>query len=305
MTQLEFDQYISPDGVVYKLNDNVGKFIYGLEGQGMPPIKYQTQQGPLQHGETPLDFRLGPRIISFVFTQNGGCRTEYWSLRSALIDAIRPNRKTATQFPGTLRKILPDGTIRDLYVLIESGPVFVGSKEGEWDEFSIKEALRFIAHDPLFFNPVVKSYTFILTINQSLVFPITFPIDFSSDSIDVTTNITYSGTWETYPIITVEGPLNGFIIENESTDERIFLNYNIPAGTTITIDLNYGVKTVVDNTGTNLIGSISSDSDLATFHIAPNPEVAGGINTLSIYGSNAALGVTDITVKWYDKYIGI
>jgi hypothetical protein len=33
--------------------------------------------------------------------------------------------------------------------------------------------------------------------------------------------------------------------------------------------------------------------------------VAGGINTLSIYGSNAALGVTDITVKWYDKYIGI
>jgi len=202
-----------------------------------------------------------------------------------------------------LRKVFEDGSKRDLFVMIEKGPSFE-PRGSNWDEWSITETIRFIAHDPIIFNPTQQSESWVLAPSNQLVFPITFPILFGSGVIDDTLNVTYNGTWLTYPVITIVGPLNGALITNNSTDEEIALNFDVPTGTTITMNLNYGAKTVVDQLGTSYIGSVSADSDLATFHIAPDPEVAGGVNELAVTGGGADAN-TAVTVAWYDKYIGI
>ena len=289
---------------VYSFSNNGDRALMNFSGWGMPPIDYITQKGPYQHGLTVIDYRLRPRIIQMMHRRTGGCRDDYWDNRAAFVNALRPNRGVGACLQrARLRKVFEDGTKRDLFVMIEKGPLF-NPRSSNWDEWAIMETIRFIAHDPIIFNPTQQSESWVITETSELVFPITFPIFFGTNIINDTLNVTYDGTWLTYPVITIVGPLNGARIINNSTDEEIAFNFDVPPGTTITMNLNYGAKTVVDQDGTSYIGSVSPDSDLATFHIAPDPEVAGGINELVAEGSNADAN-TALTVAWYDKYIGI
>jgi len=317
--QIEFDYYIPPhvtigaDGApsswddVYNFDDRTDSFLKSFTGYGLPPIAYVTQGGPYQHGESLLDFRLQPRTIQLVHRRNGCTREEYWSNRADLLDKLRPNRQLVNTFvPGRLRKVLPDGSIRDVKAIVTGGIVFTARDENTWDEFAISESIEFIAHDPIVFNPVQKSavWTALLPVSY-LVFPITFPILFGvSGFINNSVNVTYVGTWLAYPTITITGPLSTPTIYNDSTGEKIALNYDIPAGNTIVIDLSYGKKTVVENGGTNRIGIVTTDSDLATFHIAVDPEVTGGLNTFRVVGTNGT-AATAVQMTWNDNYIGI
>jgi hypothetical protein len=98
--------------------------------------------------------------------------------------------------------------------------------------------------------------------------------------------------------------LSGPIIENTSTGDKLQFVYDVPTGATLIVGLQYGNKYVVDGSGNNLIGTLSEDSDLATFHIAPDPEVAGGVNVISVTGIYAT-GATAVALTYYTRYIGI
>ena len=317
-SQIEFDYYIPPDAsigsdgvvaeadmdLVYSFHNNADRALMNFTGWGMPPVEYITQRGPYQHGVTLSNYRLQPRTVQYSYRKTGDCRDDYWDSRGGLINSLRMNRgATGCLERGRLRKILSDGTVRDLYVVIEQGPMFQ-PRGSSWDEWAIYETLRFIAHDPVVFNPAQHTESWTITETSQLVFPITFPIFFGTNIVNNTLNVTYEGTWLTYPVIVINGPLNGARIHNVSTDEVIEIGYDIPAGVTLTINLNYGVKTVTDAAGTSYIGTVSTSSDLATFHIAPDPEVAGGINQLVVEGSNADVN-TAVVITWFDKYIGI
>lgn len=316
--RIEFDEYITPEGDTFRLED-LNSYVLSFTGHGMPPIKYLTQRGPFQHGETAYDFRLDPRIIQLVWRREGCNRQSYWDNRAALLNALRPNRQLSGQFnPGRLRKQLPDGSKRDIDVFIESGPVFVPRETDRYDEFGITETLRFIAHDPTFYNPTAVCVPFVISYIQELVFPLTFMcgpavpgicawdgLVFAEDFINNTITLTYPGTWLAFPTIVITGPINGPTIYNDTTGEKIQLSYSVSTGEVVTITLQYGNKTVTNAAGVNLIGVVSSDSDLATFHLAPDPEATGGVNTLRVTGGAGLAGTTAVTVSYLIRYIGI
>lgn len=318
MGQIEFDYYIPPsvtvdtDGSVdmdevYNFDDNDEFFLMSFTGWGMPPISYTTQSGPYQHGETLLDFRLQPREIQLMHRRNACDRTDYWSNRADILEKLRPNHQLVNTInPGRLRKILPDGSIRDVKAIVNGGMVFKARDQNNWDEYAIAETIRFICHDPIVFNPVQKSASWAaFTPVSYLVFPITFPILFNvSGFINESISVTYAGTWLAYPTITIRGPLDAPVIYNDSTGEKIEFDYNIPDGSVVVIDLAYGKKTVIEDGGTNRIGTITTDSDLGTFHIAPDPEVSGGVNVFTVVGTNGTVD-TSVSMTWYDNYIGI
>lgn len=300
----EYTDYIAPDGTLYPLHvpAAIGRWVISEAEYGMPPVEYSTTTGPAQHGETVRDYRLTPRTVQLLIRQQFCGRSEYWSGRAGLLDAIRPNRQvlfTAAQ-PGVLRKTLPDGSRRSLEVFITQGPRFEPRSAGIWDEFAFQEVLRFTAYNPVWYDPTQKSSSF--TPDNALVFPITFPITFGA--LDDTNNIAYAGTWFEYPTIELTGPMLSPRIENLTTGEVIQLTYEIPAGDVVTIELAYGSKTVTDSNSVNLIGTVTTDSDLADFHLAPDPEAPGGVNQVQITagGISAASGAV---VSWYNRYIGI
>lgn len=283
--------FITADNTRYILHSAARPDIVVLqeEGTGVTDIEYITQRGPFQHGETVEGHYLRPRVIQLTLRHQYCNRHDYWCGRQKLFDMVRPNRGE-----GTLRKILRDGTKRDIKVYLQQGPSFP-TREG-WDEWAIQETVRFIAYDPLFFNPIVQTITYSPLSTPPLVFPITFPITFLATSL--TTLLNYVGNWSTYPTITILGPISDFRITNATTGEKIQLAYSLAAGRTITINLQYGNKTITLDDGTNLISYLSVDSDLAGFHLQP------GNNTIIIYGLNVNFN-TLVTLSWYDRYIGL
>lgn len=314
---VEFTEYITPDNLTYRFDTRTDKFLISESGLGMPPIEYITQRGPYQHGHTIIDYRLGPRVIQMLHRRNGCSRIEYWNNRADLLNFLRPNRQTlGTFYNGTLRKVLPDGSKRDIDVMIEQGPVFEPRDPNRWDEWGFTETLRFIASDPTFYDPTAICTTWGLSTSDNWVLPWVFGsavsggitytgLLFGSLIINNDVTITYTGTWMTYPSISITGPIEGADITNTTTGEHIKLDYFIPSGITVTISLQYGNKTVVDNNGQNLIGSVTADSDLATFHIAADPEAAGGVNVINATGVGAQVGTTEIALSYYTRYIGI
>ena len=103
----------------------------------------------------------------------------------------------------------------------------------------------------------------------------------------------------------ITGPCQNPKIENLTTGEKLELLYNVAAGQIVTISLAVGQKSITDNYGLNLIGALTGDSDLATFHLAPDPEVAGGDNTIKATLGGATPGTTSVQFKWFARYVGI
>jgi len=185
----EFTDYITPDGLVYNFND-VCRFLVSQTGMGMAPVKYISQQGPLQHGETVYDFRLQKRIIQMIYRKDNDSRAAYWTARDDLLNYVRPNRQLLGTFnTGSLRKKLPNNTMRQIDVFIEKGPIFAPTSSSFWDEWGIEETLRFIAHDPTFYDPVPETATWVLTLHDDLIFPFDFKSGSDGSGLIFDTNV--------------------------------------------------------------------------------------------------------------------
>lgn len=284
----ELYQYIDSTGAKYLLTSPDTRVVESDEGTGMPPLEYITQRGPFQHGESVEDVFLRPRVVQLMIRHQYTCRNDYWSGRAALLAAINPIKG-----PGILRKILGNGRKYDLDVYIEEGPNFNPRGEG-WDEWGYREALKFIAHNPIYYNPNAFSQSLFSKVENQM-FPLTFPFTFLTHSATAVVN--YTGTWEEYPTIAIAGPITNPIITNWTTGESIGLTYGIIAGEVVVFDLTYERKSVTSSLNGSLAGYIST-SDLATFHLAP------GVNNLSIsgYGTTTA---TTVTMTWHERFIGI
>lgn len=260
----------------------------------MPPIEYVTQRGPFQHGQSVKDFFLQPRTIQVVIRKNGINRADFWNIRHALLDIMRPGRGGG-HAPGIYRKYLANGGIRELEVYASEGPGFPAHDPNSWDQWSVQDTIRFTAYDPVARDPRVQSIAFV---SSGVVgaFPITFPWQIASFGSGAQ-SINYDGTWLTYPTVVMNGPLTGPVLSNLTTQEKLQLNYTIPSGRTATIDLAYGRKTATLDDGTNLIGYVSTDSDVASFHLEP------GVNTFQVIATGTS-AASSIVVQYFKRFIG-
>lgn len=310
----EFDIYIAPDGTEYYLSAPDVRWSFSVTGTGLPPIDYISLRGPYQHGETVVDYFLRPRTIQMVVRHNRRTREGYWGQRLQLLDALRPNRQSIsagveTFREGRLRKLFGDGRKLDIDVFIQQGPAFQPDVIDRWDQWSFQEVLRFIAHNPVFYDPVQHSTSVINTGGDSLVFPLNTEPSGSENTFDgitgivfsasssTTTVIDYQGSWEEYPTILVTGPIVNPTVTNLTTGDKLMLNYSVQPGEVVTFTLAYGFKTITLGDGTNLIGFLSPDSDLATFRLVP------GINEITVTGSGMDAS-TGLSLDYFDRYIG-
>lgn len=271
-------------------------YVMQEDGFGMAPLEYVTQRGPQQHGETVLAMWLRPRTIDLIVRKNGCSRSEFWSIRQTLMNIMRPNRMP-TPTPGILRKYMADGRVREWFVYTTGGLSLSSHDPNQWDEYSVRDSIRFTCFDPVARDPTPKSATFISS-GTVATFPLTFPLTIAAITPGAGMNTMSFGTWDTYPTIVINGPASGVIISNLTTDERIELSYPIPSGRVVTVDLAYGRKSVVLDDGTNLIGYLTPESDIGTFHLKP------GSNNIQVYASGTS-SITSTTLTWYDKDIGV
>jgi hypothetical protein len=136
--------------------------------------------------------------------------------------------------------------------------------------------------------------------------PTEVPTEIGASDINMTQAVLYTGTWYSFPQIRIEGPITDCVITNETTGEKLdFTGTTIADGDYYLIDTRYGRKSVIDSNGANKISKLTSDSDLATFHLEPPGAVApDGSNSVRVEGSSIDAG-TIVYMTYYRRYLGI
>lgn len=303
MTDFQYGDVISittHDGNELSFADpDVRLLAYG--NLGAPGTQFITRRGYKQHGSTELDYLLQPRTITVELWHSPACdRQTYWDTRKELHDFLRPNRLG----PLTFTLQTPNGNLRSIVVRADPGLTFPSSAQN--NNWNISEPLDFIAFDPLFFDAAQATLSLSLAAQLQLVFPITFPITFGASQVFLTTgNITYSGTWKSYPVITLTGPYTRVTMMNATTGVQINLNVAILLGDTRIIDLTPGAQSITDASGNNKFGDLGPASDLIDFALFPDPEVPGGIQEITIQMIDGVNGQSTASLTYYARYFAL
>jgi hypothetical protein len=305
MPDADVQSFTTFDGEELILANQEGDSLFAISygNYGMPPVEYLIRRGYKQDGSTVVDYTVNDRSIMLTFYQVTACtREQYWQYRAALIDFFRPNRGGALTL--TVREA--GGNKRALKVYAAPGFVFAPTAPDE-SGFVLQEPLTFVAYDPIWYDPTTASVVVTGTSGSQLVFPITFPIVFDPDGVVFSTTINYVGNWNSYPIVTINGPYTSATIRNVSTGVNVVLFIAIGVGEQRVIDFTPGSQSVTDGMGVDKFGDLSPspNSNLVDFNIRPDPLVPNGANSFEITLTGGAIGTSSVTIAYNARYVGI
>lgn len=290
---------VSVNGTEFEM-DNNGPYIFqGEEGLAMPPITRYSQRSPLQHGDSDLGFRLEPRIFSLAFTAASSSKAELMNHRAQLLSWFAPFNNLRFRFD------LANGTTR--YIDCN----YLGGLElSKSDRVGIyqKMVLQFKANDPTFYDVAPQAYTISGGISgDTFEIPHVVPHPVGSASLNALADLWYLGSWYSYPhLIRIGGPVENPVLENLTTNEKLdFTGTTLESDEWLDIDCRFGKKTVKNQDGVNMIAALTTDSDLATFHLEPRgPLTSSGVNTFRFTGSEPGIN-TVVEINYINRYIGI
>ena len=282
-------------GIEYSLSDGVTCKLIEQDGVGLPPLHRIAERGPQQDGESDRGFRLDPRVVSLVLKVEGD--TMYIK-RDALAGWMKPRNAAVA-----LKWVRDDGAVRQLdahYIEQLTLPSNVASR------YFMKVPAQFKAADPTFYDPTLVHVGFAISLGaEEFAVPLVIPWSIGAAVLDSTTAVTYLGTWKTYPIITVDGPVDDLIITNQTTGDILdFTGDSVAVAKQRIIDLRYGHKTIVDETGANKIAMLTAASDISTWHLAAAPDALGGVNSINVTGDSGS-AATAVRIDYYTRYISL
>lgn len=287
-------------GAIYDISDKVEFLHISDVGFGMAPSQRFSVSGPNQDGVTDLGFRLLPRVIAIEVGAFGDSLDKHFNLRDQLLRLFVPQED-----PLILRRTLPSGDFRQLECHYAGELNFSSKGIKGW---AMVDVVALKASDPIWWDPVLNTIFAELVGGGKLSFPIGFPIGFSSTSIFSNVAISYEGSWKEYPTIKLKGPLEGPTVTNTTIDQKIEIQFTIPSGVVVTIETTPGSKKVFDDRvpSNNLIGTVSTSSNLSTFHLAAS--IDGALtrnNDIVLTAGGAVPSVSRITLEYFNRYIGI
>lgn len=283
--------------VEYNLSDNTNYVLIGLDGIGAAPVARIVERGPMQHGESDLGYRLGPRRIALALMARGGDTAAWFARREALLRIFR-----SSDSPVKL-KIVNGDIVRQIDCYLSGTMEMVPDDScPRWQ----KVGIELYCPDPTWYNPAGQSVAFSLGGGGLLAIPLAVPMQVGASSIDQSIVVQYQGTWDAYPIITAVGPIADLLIQNNTLGDKLdFSGMTINAGDSYVIDCRYGYKTVTRTSdGANRIQDLTADSNLATFRIGAHPDVPDGTNSIRVRASGLT-AASAIYLQFNTRYVGV
>lgn len=271
--------------------------IQGRQNYGNPTINYRETRGFNQDGLTIQSYTISQRTLNFrvVFpAQKDDTKEDYWENRLELLSFFNPYSA-----PLKFRITKGDGTRYELREVWPTSGITMGNDITMVNHL-IDEAVSITAKDPIWYNVDGITDTPSATVNESLVFPIDFPIDFGSSGRIFTTTISnYQGNYKSYPKITIDGGYNTATITNSWTNVSIVLFQQVLSGQWREINLDPANLYIRDQDGNNRFDELTIGSNLQDFYIKP---FESGNITVSLLNGNVDSGVT---VFYEERYLGI
>ncbi len=292
LTDVEIDVIVN--GMLVSITDALNYGVLEIDGFGMSPTRRLTQQGPMQHGETDVGFRLQKRLITMLIRGLGTDEASYWQARANLLALFAPSTSNT---PVQLRLSYPPGQVRQIDCFFNTHlPLPTKTRWG----FQQEDTIELVAPDPTWYDPNQVSVPFGQAIGGTgMAVPLVIPFTLAGSTMNQSILVNNAGSFITYPIITIVGPISNCVITNQTTGEKLdFTPNTIAGGVTYTVDCRYGQKTITDQASANKIATLTQASDLATFHLEP------GGNSFLVNGSGIA-SPAQVLLRFYARYIGV
>ena len=310
-----------------------GYFLREIDGLGYE-VRRLSQRGPFQKGDTDLGFAHDARLLTLVWDLQQGSPADLWTLRAELMGVFRPR----TGDPAQLIFTFPNGDRRACDMNLDGTFNYSPSDRRDARTQSIAAVLK-SDNDPRLYDPIRKQVEFNL-----LDFISGWEIEETGETTADGWNIEETGQttgdgWNIgvstinkigtisygngyvyadveYPVIRIFGPITSPKVENLTTGEVLDFSANgglsLSLGQWVEIDLRYrSGKTAVDQDGNSVDQYLTTDSDLATWHLSYNTELldaalgtrSTGDNQIRVTGGGANLS-TRVQVLYYDRYLG-
>ena len=292
------------DGNIYPLSFP-SRLLQSIDGMGLPPIQHWTTRSPHQDGRSHWGYAVQPRVLNLTLYLRGCDRADMYAKRRANVAMLSP-RNGAMK----LRLITPDLLKYELHDVWVTAGYELSSQDQPVPRKQIG-GVQLTAYDPIWKwvnSPLgagesrdaegrtcVADDTWTLT--AALVLPFTGPYLLGTTTGTNTLTCTNDGSWATRPVITVEGPIEDWLINNATNGYFLSWDgYSVAAGETITIDIPD--KTVTSSVSGDVSTYLSGDT--GSFVLDP------GANTIDVYASGGVVNLTtEVSVCWYVELLGV
>ena len=148
----------------------------------------------------------------------------------------------------------------------------------------------FYCPDPRFYDNTQQSASLIGTNYLGRLYNRIYPLTYGGGAAGTT--ITNKGWANTYPIITITGPITNAIVGNSTQGNYITIQGTYANTDTIIVDLGQRLVTLNGASARNLVAGGSN-----WFYAQP------GANQFYLAGTGTLAGTTSATITWYNSYI--
>jgi phage-related protein len=259
--------------------------VEGLES--LPGIRNQDDNRGYADGMfTGRDF-LGGRIITMTI------QTTATSTASAQANFNTLQRTLQPQTAGTtpLYFILSAGeTEQVINARVRSHMTAINP---EYTYGYIISQAEFFCPDPRYYDSNEQTATLAFSVPSGRIYNRTYNLVYGGGSGTITTTITNTGWTDTYPIITINGPINNPEIGNATQGAQMLFNVVLSSSDAFVIDLYNKLITLNGNPARNTL--ISGGS--TWFSAQP------GNNAFYFTGTGTLAGTTQAVVEWQSAYI--
>ena len=148
----------------------------------------------------------------------------------------------------------------------------------------------FFAPDPRFYDNTQQSASLVGNNALGRLYNRIYPLVYGGGAAGTTIN--NAGWANTYPIITITGPITNAVVGNSTQGNYITIQGTYANTDTLVVDLAQRLVTLNGSTARNLVAGGSN-----WFYAQP------GANQFYLSGTGTLAGTTSATVTWYNSYI--
>jgi phage-related protein len=280
----ESTAWIDPDGVTWPLEVD-----WDVSGRFMPRVEFVSDGVPGQPGEFFREARHGVREFMLSVDITGTTEANLRSTLRSFVASMDPTRGA-----GRIRVTSPVGDQREIVCRYSAGLEMeerLGGSGPNWQQAAIK----FVAHDPYWYDVSPTSKTFTVTALVPSFFPI-FPLRLTASELAVDDTVDNTGDVAAWPVWTVNGPGSGIKLSNLTTGRLIYLpSTTLVAGQTLVIDTRPGYKSTVIDSTTNSYSALSADSSLWALE--------RGVNIVRLEMSGADNDYSGLTLSYHRRFL--
>jgi len=258
--------------------------VDGLEG--LPTLRVQdANRGYLDGMFTGRDFLSGRtiKIQMLILAGNGlSAFQNFGLLQTNLIP--QQTGTTPLQF-----QLSPNTALQYINARVRARKTLV---DPEFTFGFIKAEYEFFCPDPRYYDNTVQTASMTYSTPLGRTYPRVYPLTYGGGSNTQSVQVTNSGWTNTYPQISIYGPVTNPVVGNLTTGQALNFNYTMAQSDIITIDLQYRTILLNGSPARNLLLGSST-------WFAAQP----GANQFYFVGTGTTYGVTNATVQWNNAYI--